>query len=105
MNSQVLDIMRQSAELAEEVQPILDKHAACRSRAVEVADTLVKYQVIPIEKRASVARDLEDPEYAYSFLEKLASSVSISSLGEPTEETGKTSGITPEDKMLNWIIN
>ena len=105
MNKQVLGILRDSVALAKEVQPIIEKQATCRRLARNVADNLVKYHIVDIEKHAAVEEALADPEYAYDLIVKLASRMPADNLGEPSDTYNGGLGQTAEDKFLNWILS
>lgn len=105
MDQKILRLIQDSTMLAREVQPLIEKQSVCRSKATEVADTLVKFDIIPIEKRAEVEEELQDPTYAYDLLIKLAGDVPAASLGETSESAGKTLGGTPEDRLLNFLMS
>jgi len=105
MNNNLLGILKESVAFTKEMQPILKKQASCRRLATKVADDLVKYDIIDIEKRAQMENALADPEYAYDLITKLASRVPAESLGEPSDGYTKSAGLTPEDRLLNWILS
>lgn len=104
-NDKLRQLIQDSTMLARDVQPLIEKQSACRLKATEAADALVKYDIISIEKRAAVEAELQDPTYAYEMLMKLASEVTATSLGETSEDTGKTLGASPGDNLVNWIIS
>ena len=104
MQPEILNILKESTKLARDVQPLIEKHAACKSRASKVSDILVANNVIPIEKRAELEENLKDPEFAYDLIVKLASQVTVDSLGEMSGET-TFGGETAEEKFLNWITS
>jgi hypothetical protein len=106
MNKQVLGILKESVALAREVQPIIEKQATCRKLARSVADNLVKYNIVDIEKHAAVEEALaEDPAYAYDLIIKLASRMPADSLGEPGNSFNGGLGQTADDRFLNWILS
>lgn len=104
MEPKFLEIIRDSALLAKDVQPLIEKHSACKGKASKVSDALVANSLIPIEKRAELENNLRDPEFAYDLLIKLASRVSAESLGELGDQFN-SSGISADDNFLNWIIS
>jgi hypothetical protein len=99
----ILQLIQDAGRVATEVKPFLDKQASCRLRATEVADILVKHHQITIEKRAEVERELQDPEFAYDMIIKLASNSRPVSLGETTEV--KPLGVNPGNNLINWIMS
>jgi hypothetical protein len=105
LNKQVLGILKESVALAREVQPIIEKQASCRKLARHVADSLVKYHLVDIEKHAQVEEALADPEYAYDLIVKLASQMPASQMGEPGDTYNGGLGQTADDRFLNWILS
>lgn len=105
MDEKFIGILRNSVTLAKEVQPLIEKQANCRSLATVVSDALVRYNVIDIEKRAEVEKELADPEYAYDLIIKLASKLPVDTLGEPGEQFNSSAGLTPEENFERWLLN
>jgi len=104
MNNKVLKALKHSAQLARDVHPMLEKLASCRGRASYVSDALVASGFIPIEKRASVQQELEDPEYAYDLIVKLAEFLTPDTFGSVGEKHDPSSGLTAEERFLNRLM-
>jgi hypothetical protein len=104
MDKKVLKALKHSAQLARDVHPMLEKLASCRSKASYVSDALVASGFITIEKRAGVERDLEDPEYAYDLIVKLAEFLTPDNFGSVGEKHDPTAGLTPEERFLNRLL-
>ena len=101
---EVLDIFKQATSLAHAAQPIFEKQAACRDRAIEVSDALVQCGAVPIEKRAEVAGELRDPLVAYDYIIKLAQKLPAESLGEPGEKRASYGG-NADQRFLDWVVS
>jgi len=104
MNKKVLQALKRSAQLAKDVHPVFEKLASCRNKASYVSDALVASGFIPIEKRSEAERSLEDPEYAYDLIVKLAEFLTPDTFGSVGEKHDPTSGLTPEERFLSRLM-
>ena len=104
MKPEVLHICKEATLLAKEVQPMIEKQAACEDMAVKVSDILVSCGLVSIEKRAEVAGELKDPLVAYDYIVKLAEKLPAVSLGEPGEKSAPY-GDSADERFLNWIAS
>jgi hypothetical protein len=104
MEPKVLKALKHSAKLARDVHPMLEKLASCRNKASFVSDALVASGFIEIEKRAGLERDLEDPEFAYDLIVKLAEFLTPDTFGSVGEKHDPSSGLTPEERFLNRLM-
>jgi len=103
--SQIHEVLKDSLLLVSEIEPILEKQAACATKAKLAVDVLIRQGLLPFEKRAEMISALADPEKTLDYLVKMAERIGPEVFGEISDQYDPEAGMNADDKLKNWILS